>query len=153
MQRIYPFLWFNDNAQEAVDFYVSIFKGAAVRSIMPGKDKIMGAEFELYGEKFIAINGGASPSAEFVFTPAMSLFVSCKTQKEIDELWEKLSEGGVPQECGWLRDKFGVSWQIVPAVLGPWLMDEDRQRANRVMQAMLKMKKIDIKGLKQAYAG
>ena len=116
----------------------------------PGQEgSVVSGTFQLEGQDFIALNGGP----QFTFTPAISLFVSCETQPEVDELWEKLSEGGQPQRCGWLQDKFGVSWQIIPTVLGKLLQDKDAERSGRVMQAMLQMNKIDIEALKQAYEG
>jgi len=142
MQKITPFLWFNDNAQEAMNFYVSIFKNSRIVSVNRS-----GGTFEFDGQEFIAFNGGP----HFTFTPAISLFVNCETQQEVDELWEKLSEGGAKQRCGWLKDKYGVSWQIIPSVLGKLLQDKDAGKAKSVMNAMLQMNKIDIKGLQQAY--
>jgi predicted 3-demethylubiquinone-9 3-methyltransferase (glyoxalase superfamily) len=154
MQKITPFLWFNDQAEEAVNFYTSIFKNSRVGSITrygeagPGqKGKVMSATFQLAGQEFMALNGGP----EFTFSPAISFFVTCKTQEEVDEFWEKLSEGGEKQKCGWLKDKYGVSWQIVPTALGELLNDKDVQKSQRVMQAMLQMDKIDIQGLRLAY--
>jgi len=154
MQKIVPFLWFDGKAEEAMNFYVSVFKNSKVLSVSrygeagPGpKGTVMSATFELEGQNFYALNGGP----QFNFTPAVSLFVNCETQAEVDELCGKLSEGGQIQPCGWLQDKFGLSWQIIPTILGRLLQDKDRQKANRVMQAMLQMKKIDIKGLQQAY--
>lgn len=155
MQKITPFLWFNGNAEEAVNFYVSIFKHSAVLSLSrygdagPGpKGTVMSATFQLEGQKFYALNGGP----EYAFTPAISLFVDCETQQEVDELWTKLSEGGEPGRCGWLKDRFGLSWQIIPTALGKLLSDKDPRKAGRVMRAMLQMSKIDIQGLQQAYA-
>jgi len=154
MQKIVPFLWFDGKAEEAMNFYVSIFKNSKVVSVTrygeagPGKKgTVMSATFQLEGQDFYALNGGP----QFKFTPAISLFVNCETQKEVDELWEKLSAGGRKDQCGWLQDKYGLSWQIVPTILGKLLGDKDPTKANRVMQAMLKMTKIDIKGLQQAY--
>jgi predicted 3-demethylubiquinone-9 3-methyltransferase (glyoxalase superfamily) len=156
MQKITPFLWFNDQAEEAVKFYTSIFKDSKVESISrygddsPGeKGKVMTATFKIAGQEFMALNGGPVYS----FTPAISLFVDCKTQQEVDDLWEKLSAGGEKGQCGWLKDKFGLSWQIVPAVLGELLGDKDAEKSGRVMQAMLKMTKLNIAGLQRAYAG
>ena len=142
MQKITPFLWFDGRAGEAAKFYTSIFKNSMIVSVSP-----MSATFQLAGQKFIALNGGP----QFKFTEAISFFVSCETQKEIDYFWEKLSAGGEKSRCGWLKDKFGVSWQVVPPVLGDMLNDDDDEKSNRVMQAMLKMSKLDIKKLKQAY--
>ena len=153
MQKITPFLWFDGKAEEAMNFYVSIFRNSKVVSVArygdagPGpKGTIMSATFQLEGQEFYALNGGP----QYKFTPAISLFISCKTQEEVDELWEKLSEGGRTDQCGWLQDKFGLSWQVIPTILGELLGDKDRAKANRVMQAMMKMTKIDIKKLKQA---
>ena len=153
MQKITPFLWFNDQAEEAMHFYVSIFKnskaGHVTRSGDGGpKGKVMSVTFELEGREFMALNGGP----HFSFTPAISLFVNCETQEEVDELWEKLSEGGSKERCGWLKDKYGLSWQIIPATLGKLLGDKNPAKAKSVMNAMLQMTKIDVKGLEQAYA-
>ena len=154
MQKITPFLWFDGKAEEAMNFYVSIFKNSKVVRVSrygeagPGpKGSVMSATFVLEGQDFYALNGGP----QFKFTPAISLFVSCEAQQEVDDLWDKLSAGGSQDPCGWLRDKYGVSWQIIPTILGKLLGDKDPAKANRVMQAMLKMTKIDIKGLQQAY--
>ena len=155
MQKIRPFLWFNDQAEEAMNFYVSIFKNSKAGSVSrygdagPGpKGSVMSATFELDGEEFMALNGGP----QYKFTPAVSFFVSCETQKEVDEFWEKLSAGGKKGRCGWLEDKFGLSWQIIPSALGRLLGDKDRGKAQRVMQAMMKMDKIDIGALERAAA-
>lgn len=154
MPKITPFLWFDGKAEEATNFYTSIFKNSKIVSLMrygeagPGpKGTVMSATFQLDGQAFMALNGGPM----FTFSPAISFFVNCETQQEVDELWEKLSEGGEKQRCGWLKDKYGVSWQIIPAVLGQMLQDKDAGRSKRVMTAMLQMDKIDIAGLKQAY--
>jgi predicted 3-demethylubiquinone-9 3-methyltransferase (glyoxalase superfamily) len=154
MQKITPFLWFNDNAEEAMNFYVSIFKNSKVLSVMrygdagPGpKGTVMGGSFQLEGQTFQALNGGP----KFKFTPAISLFVSCETQQEVDTLWAKLLQGGKEDQCGWLTDKFGLSWQIIPTLLGKLLGDKDPKKASSVMKAMLQMKKIDSKKLQQAY--
>ncbi len=154
MQKITTFLTFKDRAEEAVNFYIMLFKNSKILSIMrsgeagPGpKGSVLGVTFQLDGQQFIALNGGP----HFSFAEGMSLFVSCETQAEIDELWEKLSEGGEKQPCGWLKDRFGVSWQIVPPVLGEMLSDKDPEKSKRVMMAMLQMKKLDIKALTQAY--
>src|SRR6266481_3695590 len=156
MPKITPFLWFDNQAEEAMNFYVSIFKNSKIVSIGrygdagPGpKGTVMMGTFQLDGQEFYALNGGP----QFKFTPAISFFVSCETQAEVDELWEKLSEGGRKDRCGWLQDKYGLSWQIVPAVLGRMLQDKDPAKANRVMQAMLQMDKINIERLQQAYDG
>jgi predicted 3-demethylubiquinone-9 3-methyltransferase (glyoxalase superfamily) len=143
MQKVTPFLWFNDNAQEAINFYVSIFKNSRIVSVNRS-----GGTFEVDGQEFIAFNGGP----HFTFTPAISLFVNCETQQEVDELWEKLSEGGEKQRCGWVKDKCGLSWQIIPTVLGKLLQDENAEKAERVRKAMLQMDKIDVKRLQEAYA-
>jgi predicted 3-demethylubiquinone-9 3-methyltransferase (glyoxalase superfamily) len=154
MQKITPFLWFDDQAEEAVNFYTSIFKNSRIGSISRygeegpgGKGKVMTATFQLGGQEFMALNGGPV----FTFSPAISFFVNCETQEEVDELWEKLSEEGEKGQCGWLKDKFGVSWQIVPTILGELLNDPDAEKASRVTKAMLQMNKLDIKILKQAY--
>ena len=144
MQKITPFLWFDGKAKEAAKFYTSIFEDSMIVSISE-----MSATFQLDGLEFIAFNGGPM----FTFSPAVSFFVRCETQQEIDYLWEKLSAGGEAQRCGWLKDKFGVSWQIVPPILGELLNDEDDEKSNRVMQVMMKMSKLDIKELKEAYEG
>ncbi len=160
MQKITPFLWFDDKAEEAANFYTSIFKNSKILSITQygeegakaagrPKGSVMTVVFELEGQEFIALNGGPV----FTFSPAISFLVNCKTQKEVDELWEKLSEGGEKGQCGWLKDKYGVSWQIAPAVLGEMLQDKDPKKSRRVMEAMLRMDKIDIETLKQAYEG
>ena len=156
MQKITPFLWFDGNAEEAMNFYVSIFKNSKVVSVArygeagPGpKGTVMSATFQLEGQDFYALNGGP----QFKFTPAISLFVNCETQQEVDELWEKLSEGGRKDRCGWLQDKYGLSWQVIPAILGKLLRDKDPEKSNRVMKAMLQMDKIDIQRLKRAYDG
>ena len=149
MQKITPFLWFNGNAEEATNFYVSVFKNSKVLRVMPGPDgKAMGTSFEIEGQEFHTLNGGP----QYRFTPAISLFVNCETQEEVDALWSKLTaDGGRPDRCGWLVDKFGLSWQIIPSVLGRLMGDKDRTKAGRVIQAMLQMEKIDIRGLQQAY--
>jgi len=154
MQTITPFLWFDGKAEEAMNFYASIFKNSKIGSVTrygeegPGpKGAVMTATFQLDGQDFIALNGGP----QFTFSPAISFLVSCETQQEVDELWEKLSEGGEKQRCGWLKDKFGLSWQIVPTTLGLMLRDKDAEKSRRVMKAMLQMDKIDIKGLREAY--
>ncbi len=154
MQRIVPFLWFNGRAEEAMNFYVSIFKNSRVTGVSrygdtgPGpKGTVMVASFQLEGQDFHALNGGP----EYTFSPAISLLVNCETQQEVDHLWERLCEGGAPIQCGWLKDKFGVSWQIVPTILGRLMQDPDPQKSQRVMKAMLQMEKLDIARLKQAY--
>ena len=154
MQKITPFLWFDGNAEEAVNFYTSTLKNSRIVNMSrygdgapAPKGTVISATFILEGQEFMALNGGPM----FTFSPAISFFVKCETQEEIDTLWEKLSAGGKKERCGWLKDKFGVSWQIIPPVLGEMLQDKDPQRAQRVMQAMMQMDKIDIKKLKQAY--
>jgi len=154
MQKITPFLWFNDNAEQAVEFYVSTFANSKILSTTrhgdagPGaKGALMVATFQLEGQEFMALNGGPAYS----FTPAISLLVNCETQAEVDALWDKLAAGGAPNQCGWVQDKFGLSWQIIPTVLGRLLADKDPRKAGRVMQAMLTMQKIDIAALKRAY--
>jgi len=149
VQKITPFLWFDDNAEEAMKFYVSVFKNSKIVSTSNYPDgRVMGGSFQLEGQDFQALNGGP----EFHFTPAISLFVSCETQKEIDELWEKLSAEKSEERCGWLKDKYGLSWQIVPTVLGELLRSKDPERSKRVMDALLKMGKLDIQALKRAAA-
>jgi len=156
MQKITPFLWFDNQAEEAANFYVSIFKNSKILSISrygeagPGpKGSAMTVMFQLDGEEFIALNGGPL----FKFTEAISFVVNCETQQEVDEFWEKLSEDGGESRCGWLKDKYGLSWQIVPTILGKLMTDPDPQKSKRVMEAMLKMEKIVIDDLKRAYDG
>ena len=154
MQKITPFLWFDTQDEDAMNFYISIFKNSKVIGVsrwgeagpVP-KGTVMSATFELDGQKFMALNAGP----QFKFTEAISFFVNCETQEEVDEFWEKLSEGGEKSRCGWLKDKFGLSWQIIPSALGEMLNDKDPQKSKRVMEAMMQMGKIDIKILKQAY--
>ena len=154
MQKITPFLWFDGNAEEAMNLYVSVFKNSKVVSVTrygeagPGpKGTVMSATFELEGQQFYALNGGP----QYKFTPAISLFVSCETQKEVDQLWDKLSANGHKDRCGWLQDKYGLSWQIIPSMLGKMLADKNPRKSQSVMKAMLQMDKIDIAKLKQAY--
>jgi predicted 3-demethylubiquinone-9 3-methyltransferase (glyoxalase superfamily) len=156
MQKITPFLWFDDQAEEAANFYTSIFKNSRIGEVSrygegsPGqKGKVMTVTFNLDGQEFIALNGGP----EFSFTEAISFYVHCETQEEVDELWEKLTEDGAEVQCGWLKDKFGVSWQIVPNALMDYLNGTDAEKSGRAMQAMLQMKKIDINKIRQAYEG
>jgi predicted 3-demethylubiquinone-9 3-methyltransferase (glyoxalase superfamily) len=156
MQKITPFLWFNDNAEDAIKLYTSLFKDSRIvyerryGAEGPGpKGSLMTAAFVLNGQEFMALNGGP----RFQFTEAVSMFVKCDTQEEIDFLWEKLSAGGQKQMCGWLKDKFGLSWQIIPSILGELLADKDPARAGRAMQAMLQMQKMDIQKLKDAQKG
>jgi predicted 3-demethylubiquinone-9 3-methyltransferase (glyoxalase superfamily) len=156
MPKITPFLWFDNNAEEAMKFYTSIFKNSKIGEIQrygeagPGpKGQLMTGTFQIEGQEFMALNGGPT----YKFSPAISFFVSCETQAEVDELWEKLSAGGAEVQCGWIKDKFGVSWQIIPKVLGELLGNKDPRKSQRVMKAMLKMVKIDVEGLKRAYEG
>jgi len=156
MPKITPFLWFDNQAEEAVNFYASIFKNSKIGKITrygdagPGPaGSVLTASFELEGLEFTALNGGPA----FKFTEAISLYVNCESQEEVDYYWEKLLEGGQVQQCGWLKDKFGLAWQIIPSALPRLLGDPDRDKANRVMQAMLKMQKIDVAELEQAAAG
>ena len=147
MQTITPFLWFDGKADEAMTFYVSVFKNSKVTNVTTGPNgTVMTATFELDGQKFMALNGGPM----FSFTPAISFFVNCDTQAEVDELWEKLSEGGKKERCGWLKDKYGLSWQVVPSILGRLLQDTDAEKAKRVFTAMLQMDKLDIERLSHA---
>src|SRR6266702_354580 len=148
MQKITPFLWFDGKAEEAAKFYTSIFKDSKITKVTryggagPGaKGSVMSVVFQLEGQEFFALNGGP----HFTFSPAISFFVNCETQEEVDELWEKLSADGEKSKCGWLQDKFGVSWQIIPSVLGKLLQDKDAKKSKQVMEAMLKMDKIEIK--------
>ncbi len=154
MQKITPFLWFDGNAEEAMNLYVSVFKNSKVVSVRrygkagPGPEgTVMTGAFQIEGQEFFVLNGGP----QYKFTPAISLFVNCETQQEVDDLWEKLSAGGRKDRCGWLQDKYGLSWQIIPSDLGKMLGDKNPMKANNVMQAMLQMDKIDIGKLKQAY--
>jgi predicted 3-demethylubiquinone-9 3-methyltransferase (glyoxalase superfamily) len=156
-QKITPFLWFSDNAEEAVNFYTSVFKNSHIGTISRYDEasakasgrpagSVMTVTFQLDGLDFMALNGGP----EFKFTPAISLVVNCETQQEVDYFWEKLSEGGKEIECGWLEDKYGVSWQVVPVVLGEIMKSGDSSKTGRVMEALLKMKKLDVETLQQA---
>jgi predicted 3-demethylubiquinone-9 3-methyltransferase (glyoxalase superfamily) len=158
MQKITPCLWFNDNAEEAVNFYLSIFKNSKILNIarygeegakVSGRPSgtVMTVTFQLEGQEFMALNGGPI----FTFSPAISFFVNCRTQEEVDALWEKLSAGGEKGQCGWLKDKYGVSWQIVPTALDRMLHGKDAEKSERVMKALLQMHKIDIQTLMQAY--
>ena len=156
MQKITPFLWFDNQAEEAAEFYTSIFKNSKISSISrfgeegPGvTGSAMTVSFQIEGQEFTALNGGP----HFEFTPAISFFVNCESQAEVDGLWDKLSEGGEPEQCGWLKDRYGVSWQIVPGILLEMLQDEDAEKSRRVTSAMLQMVKIDIEKLKLAYDG
>lgn len=151
MQKITPFLWFDGQAEAAMKFYVSVFKNSKILSTMPGPDgKVMTGTFQLEGQQFMALNGGP----QFKFTAAISLFVSVETQTELDELWNKLTaNGGEESMCGWLKDKYGLSWQIIPSSLGRFFSDKDPAKAGRAMQAMLQMKKLDIAKLQKAFDG
>ena len=154
MLTITPFLWFDNQAEEAMNFYCSIFPNSNPGSVsrygegapLPS-GTVVSVTFELDGQEFMALNGGP----HFTFSPAISFFVNCETQAEVDDLWEKLSQGGEKQQCGWLRDKFGVSWQIIPNALGRMLQDPDKRRSQNVMEAMLQMHKIDLEVLQEAY--
>ena len=156
-QRITPFLWYDTQAEEAANFYVSVFKNSKVLGVVrygdvgPGpKGSVMTVEFELEGLKFVGLNGGP----HFKFTEAISFVVNCETQEEVDYFWQKLiADGGAESQCGWLRDKYGLSWQVVPTILIELFKDKDAEKSQRVMKAMLQMKKIDIETLKQAYEG
>ncbi len=154
MQKIVPFLWFDGKAEQAMNFYVSIFENSKVLGVVrwgeggPGpKGEVMSARFQIEGQEFHALNGGP----QFSFTPAVSMFVNCETQEEVDTLWQKLSEGGEPGRCGWLKDKFGLSWQIIPTALGKLIGDKDPAKSRNVMQAMLQMNRIEIAKLQNAY--
>lgn len=156
MQKITPFLWFDSNAEEAVNFYTSIFKNSKIHTLSrygeggPGPaGSVMVASFQLDGQDFLALNGGPL----FKFTEAISFVVECETQEEIDHFWDKLTEGGEPSQCGWLKDKFGVSWQIVPSIVSKLMQDPDVTKTARVMQAVMQMTKIDIAALQRAYDG
>jgi prepilin-type processing-associated H-X9-DG protein len=156
MQKITPFLWFDGHAEEAMNFYISIFKNSNILHVSRygdagprPKGSVMSAKFQLDGQEFFALNGGP----QFTFTPAISFFVNCETQQEVDELWNKLSESGKIERCGWLKDKYGLSWQIIPSALGKMLGASDPAKAQRVMMAMLQMDKIDVAGLQRAYDG
>ena len=154
MQKITPFLWFDDQAEEAMNFYCSIFKNSKIGSITrygeagPGaQGTVMSATFQIEGQEFIVLNGGPL----FAFTEAISFYVNCETQEEVDELWEKLTEGGEEVQCGWLKDKYGLSWQIVPAGLIELLYSQEAEKSRRAMEAMLQMKKLDIEKIRLAY--
>ncbi len=158
MPGITPFLWFDDQAEQAAAFYTSVFERSRIVDVMRyadaglgGEGRVMSVTFELDGQSFIALNGGPNP--RFSFSPAMSFFIHCRTQDELDALWERLGEGGERLQCGWLRDKFGVTWQLMPAALGDMLRDDDHARSARVMRAMMRMCKLDIAQLRRAYEG
>ena len=148
MQKVTPFLWFDGKAEEAMNLYVSLFKNARIVELHRAGDKgrVTSGTFEIDGMRYHAFNGGPM----FTFSPATSMFVNCETQEEVDDLWEKLSEGGEKSRCGWLKDKYGLSWQIIPAALGKGLQDKDPEKAKRVMQAMMQMSKIDIAEIEKA---
>jgi predicted 3-demethylubiquinone-9 3-methyltransferase (glyoxalase superfamily) len=149
MKKITPFLWFNTQAEEAMNFYVSVFENSKVLGVSRGPDgRAQSVNFELEGQEFTGFNAGP----EFKFNEAISFFVDCKSQEEVDELWNRLTaDGGEESQCGWLKDKYGLSWQIIPSTLGQLMSDPDPVKAQRVVQAMLKMRKIDIAGLERAY--
>ena len=147
MPKITPFLWFDNQAEEAMNHYLSIFKNSRILSVNRANGKVVTVTFELEGQEFIALNAGP----QFKFTEAISFFVKCETQEEIDELWEKLSQGGEKQRCGWIKDRFGLSWQIIPSALGKLMNDPDPEKSKAVFHAMLKMNKIVIEDLKSAY--
>jgi predicted 3-demethylubiquinone-9 3-methyltransferase (glyoxalase superfamily) len=148
MSKITPFLWFASQAEDAMNFYASVFKNSKVLNVMRARGKVMSVTFELDGQKFMALNAGP----QFKFTEAVSFFVDCDTQEEVDYFWNRLIDGGgAPSMCGWLKDKFGLSWQIIPRALGRMLNDKDPEKSKRVMNAMLQMTKIDIAGLQRAY--
>lgn len=151
MQSITPFLWFDNNLEEAMAFYTAIFKDSEILNVSRGgpDGPVFSATFRLNGQTFMALNGGPM----YKFTEAISMFVSVETQAEVDDLWDALLVGGAPSQCGWLKDKFGLSWQIIPTALGELMGDPDPAKSQRVMQAMLKMVKIDIQGLRDAHAG
>lgn len=147
MQKITPFLWFDHQAEEAAKFYTTIFKNSKINSINRSGESVVTVAFEIEGQEFVALNGGP----HFSFTPAISLFVSCENQEEVDQLWDKFCEGGEEEQCGWLKDRFGLSWQIIPKGLVDMLYSKDVEKSRRAMEAMLQMKKIDIARIKQAY--
>jgi predicted 3-demethylubiquinone-9 3-methyltransferase (glyoxalase superfamily) len=151
MNKITPFLWFDHQAEEAMNFYVSVFKNSRVNSVIPGPNGVaQSVTFELEGQPFIALNAGP----QFKFNEAISFFVDCKTQQEVDELWARLTaDGGEESMCGWLKDKYGLSWQIIPSTLGEMISDPDPAKSQRAVQAMLQMRKIDIEGIRKAYEG
>jgi predicted 3-demethylubiquinone-9 3-methyltransferase (glyoxalase superfamily) len=156
MQKITPFLWFNGNAEEAMNFYVSVIPNSKIIGLTrvgeagPGpKGSVLTANFQLNGVEFVALNGGP----QFKFTEAVSFVINCETQEEVDRFWEKLSEGGKKGECGWLKDKYGLSWQITPVQMMQMLNDKDQQKAGRAMSAMMKMQKLDLNELKRAFEG
>lgn len=149
MQKIVPYLWFDNQAEEAADFYTSLFNDSKIGSVSRGPNgEVMIVTFQLNGQEFMALNGGP----RFTFTEAISFYVNCETQAEVDELWARLTaDGGEESQCGWLKDKYGLTWQIIPTILGNLMQDEDEAKAHRVMQALLQMKKIEIAELLRAY--
>ena len=156
MQKITTFLWFDGQAEEAANFYTSLFKNSGIVNKMPGNNEIPGSDgkplgvtFQLEGQEYVALNGGP----HYKFTPAISLFISCENQQEVDYFWDHLVDGGAPVQCGWLTDKFGLSWQVVPAILGKLMSDPDREKASRVANAMMQMVKLDVDKLQAAYDG
>ncbi len=160
MQKITPFLWYDNNAEEAANYYVSVFKNSGINGITRYEEEgskaagrpagtVMTVEFQIEGQEFLALNGGP----HFKFTEAVSFVVNCESQEEVDYFWEKLSEGGQTSQCGWLKDKFGLSWQVVPTILGDLFQDKDPEKSKRVMKAMLQMTKLDIQALKDAAEG
>jgi predicted 3-demethylubiquinone-9 3-methyltransferase (glyoxalase superfamily) len=156
MQKITPFLWFDNNAEEAANFYISVFKNSKLLNVARYSDagpgptgSVMTVEFELNGQQFVALNAGPT----FKFTEAISFVVNCETQEEVDYYWERLSEGGEKSHCGWLKDKFGLSWQVTPTIMGKLMADKDPEKSKRVMETMLKMDKLDIEPLQRAYEG
>jgi predicted 3-demethylubiquinone-9 3-methyltransferase (glyoxalase superfamily) len=152
MQKIVPFLWFDGRAEEAMNFYISVFRNSKITSVSRAgpNGPVISGTFQLEGQDFYALNGGP----EYSFTPAISMFIDCETQEEVDSLWEKLlAGGGRESQCGWLQDRFGLSWQVIPKILGQLLRDKDPEKSKRVMQAMLQMRKIDIAKLREAHDG
>lgn len=148
--KITPFLWFDNNCEEAIKFYMTVFKNSKLIGTIPGPNgSVMGATFQLNGQDFMALNGGP----QFKFNEAVSLYIDCETQEDVDYYWNKLTAGGAESMCGWLKDKYGLWWQVIPSILGQLFSDKDQARAGRAMQAMLKMKKIDIQKLKDAADG
>jgi predicted 3-demethylubiquinone-9 3-methyltransferase (glyoxalase superfamily) len=149
MQKITPFLWFDGNAEEAMNFYVATFKSSKVVDVSRHGDKVFSVSFELDGQRFMGLNGGPM----YRFSEAISMFVDCETQDEVDHLWDRLVEGGTPLRCGWLTDRFGLTWQIIPSALGKLMRDPDPAKSKRVVEAMMKMVKLDIAALERAHGG